>query len=146
MIRAKRLMITVANVITSVAVGICYVQLLRSALSLVASHFPQALSSPEKMTQTGIAAVISIALVFTFNRLVTRQNMLGLGLSCGAMAFIYFYIVRAWPHLYAAYLALFHVYSLFAMLAFTVAPVVVGALWHRRRQLSGLHLLLSQRQ
>ena len=121
-------------------------QLLRSTLSLVASRFPQALSSPEKMMQTGMSAAISITLVFVFNRLVTRQNMLGLGLSCGAMAFIYFYIVRAWPHLYAAYLALFHAYSLFAMLAFTVAPVVVGALWHRRRKLPGLHLLLNPKR
>ena len=63
-----------------------------------------------------------------------------------ATSFIYFYIVRAWPHLYAAYLALFHAYSLFAMLAFTVAPVVVGALWHRRRKLPGLHLLLNPKR
>lgn len=144
MVRGKELMVTAANVLTLIALGVCYVQMLQFMLTYLVRNFPHVISSPERMMVSGTSTAIAITVVFIFNRLVTRQNMLGLGLSCGLTAFIYFYIVRSWPHLYTAVLAIFSSYSLFALLAFTVAPVLVGLLWHRKRALSGFRLLLAQ--
>lgn len=143
---AKELLINTANIATLIALGVCYPRIIQFGLSLLYSHSPKVLSSAEKMMLTGAAAAIAIAVVFLFNRLVTRQSMMWLGLSCGALAFSYFYIIKFWPDPYQAILVLFSSYSLFALLAFTIAPVLVGVLWHRRQKFSGFHFRKVQRQ
>ena len=142
---AKELLINIANIATLFALGACYPQMIDFGLSLLSSYFPQVLSSAEKMMLTGTAAAIAIAGVFFFNRLITRQSMAWLGLSCGLVAFFYFYIVKFWPDPAEAVLVLFSSYSLFALFAFTIAPVLVGILWQRTQKFSGFHFRQAQR-
>lgn len=97
MIRGNALLVIGANGFTLAAIGCCYAQLLQLAMSAAAAHLPQAITSSEKMLITGTCTAVAVAVVFALNWLMTRQNMLALGVVCGAMAFIYFYIVRSWP-------------------------------------------------
>lgn len=143
---AKEQLINTANIATLIALGVCYPQAIQFGLSLLAGYFPQALSSAEKMMLTGTATAIATVAVFLFNRLVTRQSMVWLGLSCGLVAFLYFYIIKFWPDPSRAVLVLFSSYSLFALFAFTITPVFVGVLWHRTTKFSGFHFHQAQRQ
>ena len=144
--RAKALLISVSNMVTWLALGALYSQFLQSVLSFLAHRWPQVMSSAEKVLLTGTSAAIAIAAVFAFNRLITRQSMLGVGVCCGLMAFVYFYIVRSWPDLWTVFLVTSSSYSFFALLVFTIAPALVGLLFHRTCKLSGLHVLLPQEQ
>ena len=144
--RTKELLISISNVATWLALGVCYSQLVQSAMSFLYRRWPEEVIFPaEKMLLSGASAAIAIATVFAFNRLITRQSMLGVGICCGLMAFVYFYIIRSWPEVLIIVLFPF-TYSFFALLMFTVAPILAGLLFHRACKLSGLHVLLSQRR
>jgi len=135
----KRILFLWANAIVIVALGICYLELLKLFLAKGSAIISEPSSSLMKMALTGSTAALSMAIIFTFNAFITRQSMLRLGQCCGLIAFIWFYVVRAEGQstiglVFASFL---FVYSAFAMLAFTVGPVALGYLLNKRRPVNG---------
>lgn len=133
--------IRTGNVITLLAIGIWYAVLLRQCLSISVPFFVEEPgTSATKMLATGISSTISCLIVFLINYYCMRQNMRFVGIICGAAAFIHFYIMKSWPNFIELIFMSFHAsYSLFAMLAFTCTPIVIGHLLNRKIYLAGLH-------
>ncbi len=134
----------VIDVVVVVALGISYVQILRFALNSLNPLFPTAASSLHKMAFTGTAALISVAIMFSANSVLTRQNHLGLGLACAAWAYVYFYIIKLWPNPIQVISVFMTGYSAFAFFAFVAAPIIVGAGINRIAPLGGMTQLLAE--
>lgn len=137
--RLKKPLLICANALVIVALGICYTQLIRFFLAQLYPLVLEPSSALVKIAHTGTSAALAIAIVFTANAFITRQNMLRLGQACGVVAFVWFYIVRAEGQstIGLVIASLMFAHSLFALLAFTLGPVIVGAYLNSRRRIHG---------
>ena len=134
------------NAIVIVALGICYLELLKFLLAMGSIIIPEPSSPLVKFFHTGSTAVLSMAIVFTFNAFVTRQSMLRLGQCCGLVAFIWFYVIRAESEstIGLVFSSLLFAYSAFALLAFTVGPIALGYFLNKGKPVNAFLTLWRQ--
>jgi len=138
-VRLKKLFLVCANAVVIVALGICYLQLLKFFIAQLYPLVIEPSSSLVKMAHTGTSAALAMAIIFTANAFITRQNMLRLGQACGLAAFVWYYVVRAEGQSTIGLVisTFMFAYSLFAMVAFTLSPVAIGYYLNKRRPLHG---------
>lgn len=137
--RLKKPFLMCSNAVVIVALGICYLQLLKFFIAQLYPLVIESSSTLVKIAHTGASAVLAMTIVFAANAFITRQNMLRLGQSCGLAAFIWFYVVRAEGQstISLVITSLMFAHSLFAMAIFTLGPVAVGYYLNKRRLLHG---------
>ena len=115
------------NLLVIVGLGICYLELVKFLLTEISFSLASEQPWPFylKMMTTGGSALISCIAVFLFNRFITRQNMLHLGISCSIISFSFFIVIRGWPNFIPLIVSvLMTPYSLFAMSSFIGLPLL----------------------
>ena len=129
--KLPRPVVIVLNLLVVVGLGVCYIEGLRFFLLEISL----ALSSLQpwpfylKMAVTGSSALATCIVIFVFNRFVTRQDMIHLGMCCSLFAFTYFIVVRGWLDIVGFIVSVLTTpYSLFAMTAFIGLPMLFAHL------------------
>lgn len=135
---AKLILLKAIDALVILAIGVCYVTLLREVISFLYPLFPEPGGAIDKMLFTASSSLISCIMIFSLNALITRQNSLWIGVSCMFIAFVYFYIIKLWPDPYLVVLVFMTGYSAFAFFAFVVIPVVIGVFLNHIKALGGL--------
>ncbi len=135
----KKLFLISLNALVIVALGICYLQLLKLFIAQLYPLVNEPASTFVKIAHTGASAALAMTVIFSVNAFITRQSMLRLGQACGVVAFLWFYVVRAEGQstiglLFASFMV---AYSLFALVAFTLGPVAIGYYLNKRKPLAG---------
>ena len=137
--RLKKLLLLFVSALVIVSLGICYLLLLKFFIAQLYSFVIEPSSTLVKMAHTGTSAALAMAIIFTANTFITRQNMLRLGQACGLAAFVWHYVVlpggQSTIGLVVA--SFMFSYSLFAMVAFTLGPVAIGFYLNKRKPLHG---------
>ena len=143
--RPQTIIIVTINAIVILSLGVCYLEGLKFLLSEISFEFSSLQPWPAylKMSVTGGSAFVSCVVIFLFNRFVTRQNMIHLGISCSMFAYGYFMVWKVWPKVLQLVVSvLVTPYSLFAMLSFIGLPLLFGYLL-RNNSMRGLGLILE---
>lgn len=143
--KLPRPVVFVLNLLVIIGLGACYIEGLR----LFLAEITLALSSLQpwpfylKIAVTGSSALATCIVIFVFNRFVTRQDMLHLGMCCSLFAFTYFIVVRGWLDIVALIMSVLTTpYSLFAMAAFIGLPMLF-ALILRNKSMRGFSLVFE---
>ena len=144
--KLPRPVVIVLNLLVVVGLGVCYIEGLRFFLKEISL----ALSSLQpwpfylKMAVTGGSALATCIVIFVFNRFVTRQDMLHLGICCSLFAFVYFIVVRGWLDIVGLIVSILTTpYSLFAMVAFIGLPMLF-ALSLKNKSMRGFSLVFEK--
>jgi hypothetical protein len=144
--KLPRPVVIVLNLLVVVGLGVCYIEGLR----LFLKEISLALSSLQpwpfylKMAVTGGSALATCVVIFVFNRFVTRQDMLHLGICCSLFAFVYFIVVRGWLDIVGLIVSILTTpYSLFAMVAFIGLPMLFAHLL-KNKSMRGFSLFFEK--
>ena len=144
--KLPRPVVSVLNLVVVAGLGVCYIEGLRfflTEISLALSTL-QPWPSYLKMAVTGGSALAACIMIFVFNRFVTRQDMLRLGICCSLFAFVYFIVVRGWLDFVALIVSVLTTpYSLFAMVAFIGLPMLF-ALLLKNKSMRGFSLVFEK--
>lgn len=115
------------DLIVILALGVCYVELLRYTMDTVIFEFGDMMKSYSKMLLTGCSSFFASLVILLANKFVTRKNSIYTGIGLSAAAFYYFYVYKAsfsvLNHIYLVFTA---GYSLFAFVAFLGFPLLLG--------------------
>ena len=121
-------------------VGVAYAWILLTLLRHLHKVIPSGSSAIENMIFTGTCASLAIAMIFIGNKYLIKQNQKYIGITCAIAAYIYFYIIKLWPVPSKVFSVFTTSYSLFAFMAFTIAPLFVGLfLYTKNQKQSGSH-------